>query len=98
MTNLPSLPAPHAQAGGFDRRKLIKGAAALAATAVTMKSASAASVATSLAASVARVYSQGSLTGRNALSRRIAARSLGSVRSGRARSSAASVWSSHRYR
>jgi len=45
MTNLPSLPAPHAQAGGFDRRKLFKGAAALAATAVTMKTASAATVA-----------------------------------------------------
>ena len=43
MTNLSSLP-DQTQAGGFDRRKLIKGAAALAATAVTMKSASAASV------------------------------------------------------
>ena len=44
MTNLPSLPDPHPQAGGFDRRKLFKGAAALAATAVTMKAASAATV------------------------------------------------------
>jgi len=31
MTNLSSLPDPQAQAGGFDRRKLIKGAAALVA-------------------------------------------------------------------
>src|SRR5882672_9854313 len=45
MTNPSSLPDPHAQAGGFDRRKLFKGAAALAATAVTMKAASAATVA-----------------------------------------------------
>jgi gluconolactonase len=44
MTNLSNLPDPQAQARGFDRRNLIKGAAALAATAVTMKAASAASV------------------------------------------------------
>jgi gluconolactonase len=44
MTNLSNLLDPQAQARGFDRRNLIKGAAALAATAVTMKAASAASV------------------------------------------------------
>jgi gluconolactonase len=45
MTNLSSLPDPHAQAGGLDRRKLLRGATALAATAVTMTAASAATVA-----------------------------------------------------
>ena len=37
-------PSAGAAAGGFNRRKLIRGAAALAATAVTMKAASAATV------------------------------------------------------
>src|SRR3984893_6957909 len=45
MTNLSSLPDPPAQAGGLDRRKLLRGATALAATAVTMTAASAATVA-----------------------------------------------------
>src|SRR5688500_1470635 len=44
MTNSSSLPDPQPQAGGLDRRSLFKGAAALAATAVTVKAASAASV------------------------------------------------------
>ena len=46
MTNQINAPDPSAgaAAGGFNRRKLIRGAAALAATAVTMKAASAATV------------------------------------------------------
>ena len=39
-----SLPDPQAQTGGFDRRTLLRGATALAATAVTVKTASAATV------------------------------------------------------
>ncbi len=46
MTNQINAPdqSAGAAAGGFNRRKLIRGAAALAATAVTMKAASAATV------------------------------------------------------
>src|SRR5260370_14935278 len=44
VTRLSNLPDPRAQASGFDRRNLIKGASALAATAVTMKAASSATV------------------------------------------------------
>ena len=46
MTNPTDLPDHQTNAGssGLDRRRLFKGAAALAATAVTMKAASAASV------------------------------------------------------
>ena len=45
MTSSTDLSRSPTQAGGFDRRKLLKGAAALAASAVTMKAASAATVA-----------------------------------------------------
>ena len=44
MTTSLTFPDPRHQGGGFDRRKLLTGAAALAASAVTMKTASAASV------------------------------------------------------
>src|SRR4026209_1244803 len=45
MTTSLTLSDPHQQRGGFDRRKILTGAAALAASAVTLKTASAASVA-----------------------------------------------------
>ena len=45
MTSSLTFPDPKYQGGGFDRRKILTGAAALAASAVTMKTASAASVA-----------------------------------------------------
>ena len=45
MTTSLTFPDPKHQGGGFDRRKILTGAAALAASAVTMKTASAASVA-----------------------------------------------------
>jgi gluconolactonase len=45
MTTSLTFPDSQHQGGGFDRRKILTGAAALAATAVTMKTASAASVA-----------------------------------------------------
>ena len=45
MTSSLTFPDPQHQGGGFDRRKILTGAAALAASAVTMKTASAASVA-----------------------------------------------------
>ena len=45
MTTSLTFPDPQQQGGGFDRRKILTGAAALAASAVTMKTASAASVA-----------------------------------------------------
>ena len=45
MTSSLTFPDSEPQRGGFDRRKILTGAAALAASAVTMKTASAASVA-----------------------------------------------------
>ncbi|KRQ96987.1 gluconolactonase [Bradyrhizobium jicamae] len=45
MTTSLTFSDPHQQGGGLDRRKILTGAAALAASAVTMKTASAASVA-----------------------------------------------------
>jgi len=45
MTTSLTFPNPQHQGGGFNRRKMLTGAAALAASAVTMKAASAASVA-----------------------------------------------------
>jgi gluconolactonase len=45
MTTSLTFPDPqHNKGGGFDRRKILTGAAALAASAVTMKAASAATV------------------------------------------------------
>ena len=44
MTTPLTFPDPQQRGGGFDRRKMLTGAAALAASAVTMKAASAASV------------------------------------------------------
>ena len=44
MTTPLTFPDPEQKSGGFDRRKMLTGAAALAASAMTMKAASAASV------------------------------------------------------
>ena len=45
MTTSLTFTDPHRKSGGFDRRKMLTGAAALAASVVTIKAASAASVA-----------------------------------------------------
>jgi gluconolactonase len=44
MTTSLTFPDPQHRGGGFDRRKMLTGAAALAASAVTMKAATAATV------------------------------------------------------